>query len=52
MSRKQKLQAYKLGHFAEDFAVMMLRLKGYSIAERRYKTKIGEIDIIARKGDE
>ncbi|MBL4603104.1 MAG: YraN family protein [Emcibacteraceae bacterium] len=50
MPRKQKIKAYKLGHFAEGFAVMMLRLKGYSISERRYKTKMGEIDIIARKG--
>jgi putative endonuclease len=29
----------------------MLRLKGYSIVKMRYRTKQGEIDIIARKGD-
>ena len=30
---------------------MMLRLKGYRIIKMRYRTKQGEIDIIARKND-
>lgn len=37
------------GHFAEYYAALYLLLKGYRIANMRYKTKIGEIDIIARK---
>lgn len=37
----------KAGRRAETLAVWYLRAKGYSIVERRYKTKTGEIDIIA-----
>ena len=50
MAKQAKRKAYRLGHYAEFFAALMLRLKGYSIVARRYKTKVGEIDIIARKG--
>jgi len=50
MSRGAKRKAYRLGHFAETFAVIMLMLKGYSIKERRYKTSVGEIDVIASRG--
>ncbi|HPF45389.1 MAG: YraN family protein [Alphaproteobacteria bacterium] len=50
MAKQSKKKAYKLGHYAEFFATLILRLKGYSIVARRYKTKVGEIDIIARKG--
>lgn len=39
------------GHFAEYYAAFYLMLKGYRIANLRYKTKLGEIDIIARKRD-
>lgn len=39
------------GHFAEYIAAAYLILKGYRIANLRYKTKSGEIDIIARKRD-
>ena len=28
----------------------MLRFKGYSIIDRRYKTPVGELDIVARRG--
>jgi len=42
--------AYRLGHVAEWRAVWRLRLAGYSILARRYKTKLGEIDIVARRG--
>jgi putative endonuclease len=28
-----------------------LMLKGFRIVERRYRTKLGEIDLIARRGD-
>lgn len=30
---------------------MALMAKGYRIVARRYKTKLGEIDLIARRGD-
>ncbi len=45
----QGLKNYKSGLLAEFYAECYLRIKGYSIKERRYKTKVGEIDIIAKK---
>lgn len=47
--KRQKAQKY--GLFAETLAAFALRLKGYKIVARNYKTKLGELDIIARKGD-
>ncbi len=43
--------AERKGHKGETIAVIWLMLKGYRIVARRYKTKIGEVDIIARKRD-
>lgn len=37
---------------AEELACKFLRKKGYKILERNYRTKYGEIDIIARDGKE
>lgn len=37
-----------LGEFGEDLAVQALEDRGYEILERRYRTRYGEIDIIAR----
>jgi len=45
-----KVRAYRLGHVAETMAALLLRCKGYRILERRYRTKVGEIDLIARRG--
>lgn len=39
------------GHRGETLAAWALRLKGYRIIARQYRTKLGEIDIIARRGD-
>jgi putative endonuclease len=36
---------------AERAAIILLRLKFYSILARRYRIRGGEIDIIARRGD-
>ncbi|MDG1438350.1 MAG: YraN family protein [Emcibacteraceae bacterium] len=47
MDKRKK--AYKRGHFAEQLAAIFLMLKGYTIVARRYKTKVGEIDLIAKK---
>ncbi len=44
-------QAHRLGHTAEWRAVWCLRLKGWSILARRYRTRLGEIDIVARRGN-
>lgn len=47
----KKAQAEKRGRRAETWAALYLQLKGYRILARRYKTKSGEIDLIARRGN-
>lgn len=47
----RKLKALKRGHIAEYRAALCLMLKGYRIVAMRYRTRLGEIDIIARRGD-
>ncbi len=42
-------RAYFFGHSAEARAAVWLRLKGYRILARRYKTSCGEIDIVAAR---
>jgi putative endonuclease len=43
--------AYRRGHRGEWLAALALMLKGYRIVARRYRTRLGEIDLIARRGD-
>lgn len=43
-------KAYRKGHRAEWLAAATLMLKGYRVLERRFKTPVGEIDLIVRKG--
>lgn len=50
-AQKSKLKAFRLGHIAESIATLYLRLKGYRILARRYKTHVGEIDILIRTKD-
>ncbi|MHA1540353.1 MAG: YraN family protein [Alphaproteobacteria bacterium] len=38
------------GFLSEVLCAFILRLKGYRIIARNYKTSVGEIDVIARKG--
>ena len=40
-----------LGRAGEDLACETLRGLGYSIVERRFRTRRGEIDIVARDGE-
>lgn len=47
--QNKKRSAHNYGKYAELLACIYLSLKGYRIVERRYKTKIGEIDLIAIK---
>jgi putative endonuclease len=48
--REKRVKAYRSGLLAETIAGLMLRLKGYAIVARRYKTPVGEIDLVALKG--
>ena len=50
MTIQARQAAHRLGHAAEWRAVWRLRLAGYSVLARRYKTKLGEIDIVVRRG--
>lgn len=49
--KPDRKQAYALGHRAEALAALSLRLKGYRILARRYRSRAGEIDLIARRGN-
>jgi putative endonuclease len=42
--------AEQRGRRAETLAAWFLRLKGYRLVARRYKTPVGEIDLIVRRG--
>ena len=44
-------KSYRRGHRGEWLAAAALVLKGYRILARRYRTRLGEIDLIARRGD-
>jgi putative endonuclease len=46
-----RLTAERKGRKGETLAAVFLMLKGYRIIARRYKTKLGEVDIIARRRD-
>jgi putative endonuclease len=48
---KNKKRHYYFGIAAELIAAAILIMKGYRIVRRRYKTKFGEIDIIAKKSN-
>ena len=45
-------KTYRFGLIGELIAVIFVRLKCYSILHTRYKNKLGEIDIICKKGND
>lgn len=49
--QRARRDAYRRGHRGEWLAAAALLLKGYRIVARRYRTKLGEIDLIARRGN-
>ena len=49
--RDKKRAAYRRGFMAEYAAALLLLCKGYRIVAMRYRTRVGEIDIIARRGN-
>ena len=42
--------AEQRGRRAETLAAWLLRLKGYRVIARRFRTPVGEIDLIVRRG--
>lgn len=40
-----------LGNWGEDLACVELTRRGYAVLARRYRTRMGEIDIICRDGE-
>lgn len=48
MSRER---AERAGRLAELAALWALRVKGYRLLARRYKTPLGEVDLIMRRGE-
>jgi putative endonuclease len=48
--RAERQKAYRGGILAETLVALMLRLKGHRIVAQRYKTPVGEIDLVALKG--
>lgn len=49
MSRRQR--AERAGRAAETACAWLLRLKGYRVLARRYRSGVGELDIVARRGN-
>lgn len=48
--KNKRQTAERKGKTAELKAKLYLRLKGYRVLSERYKTKVGEIDLIAKRG--
>lgn len=47
---KERRRRDARGRLAEALATLLLRAKGYRILAARYRTPVGEIDLIARRG--
>jgi putative endonuclease len=45
------LSTTQKGARGEDAAVAYLESRGWTVLERNYRTRVGEIDVIARRGD-
>lgn len=48
---KRRRKAERRGRTSEYIAAIYLLLKGYRIVALRYRTRAGEVDIVARRGD-
>lgn len=51
MADPRRVRAYRGGISGERWAALALMLKGFRIVARRLRTPLGEIDLIARRGD-
>ena len=50
MTQARRRRAWHRGRRAETLAACWLRLKGYRILARGFRVAVGEIDLIARRG--
>jgi putative endonuclease len=52
MSRRAdaRRRAWRYGRWAEAACVACLILRGYRVLARRFRTPVGELDIVARRG--
>ena len=50
MSRPSRRAAERRGQWAETLAALWLQAKGYRIVARRFRSRAGEIDLVARRG--
>ena len=51
-ARAARQAAFQVGVSAESRAAAYLTGRGYAIAARRFKSPVGEVDIVARRGGE
>lgn len=49
-SKKARARTHRLGVMAEYAAMLWLTFKGYRLVVMRYKTPVGEIDLVMRRG--
>lgn len=50
-TRPHKGRAQKRGLWAERLAALALLFTGHRVLARNYKTKVGEVDLIAKRGN-
>jgi putative endonuclease len=48
--RQRQHRAWRFGRFAESLCAWHLRLRGYRVVARSFRSAVGEIDIVARRG--
>ena len=51
MAEAKRQAAEQRGRKGERLAALFLQMRGYSILDRRVRTPLGEVDLIARRGD-
>ncbi|MEQ1404023.1 YraN family protein [Neorhizobium sp. Rsf11] len=49
--KAERQKAQRWGHVSEYLAAFYLMAKGYRVLSIRHRTRLGEIDLIVRKGD-
>jgi putative endonuclease len=50
LRRRARTLAFRLGLSAETRAAALLLIKGFRIAARRWRSPVGEIDLVVRRG--